>query len=133
MDGDPWRKQITELQEEGRRAFLSADVGRLREIFADDLIVNSPIHRIHDKSQVLDLLEKGIVRHSSSVEHIETMKRQGDLVTVMGYDVVTDPPDDKPVRRRFTNVWRANEDSWRLIIRHATPIAASDVSGPDGR
>jgi ketosteroid isomerase-like protein len=122
--GNAWRRQITALQEEGRRAFLAADVSRLRQIFADDLLVNSPIHRVHDKSQVLDLLERGVVRHSSSVEHIETMKRQGDLVTVMGYDVVTDPPDEKPVRRRFTNVWRADGDSWRLIVRHATPMAS---------
>jgi ketosteroid isomerase-like protein len=120
---DDWRRRIAELQEEGRKAFLASDVERLRRIFADDLVVNSPILRVHDKNQVLDLLARGLVRHSSSVEHIEVMKRQGDLVTVMGYDVVTDPTDGKPVHRRFTNVWRADGDSWRLIIRYATPIA----------
>jgi ketosteroid isomerase-like protein len=117
-----WRRQIEELQEEGRKAFLAADIDGLRKLFADDLIVNSPIHRIHDKNQVLDLLQRGIIRHSSSVEHIELVRRQGDLVTVMGYDVVTNPPDEKPIHRRFTNVWRAHGSSWQLIVRHATPF-----------
>ena len=44
------------------------------------------------------------------------------MVTVMGYDVVTNPPDEKPVLRRFTNVWRAHGSSWQLIVRHATPF-----------
>ena len=52
-----WRRQIEELPEEGRKAFLAADIDGLRKLFADDLIVNSPIHRIHDKNQVLDLLQ----------------------------------------------------------------------------
>jgi len=122
---EDWRRQIAELQEEGRKAFLAADVDRLRQIFADDLIVNSPIHRVHDKDTVLELLERGVVRHSSSAEHIEVVRRQGDLVTVMGWDVVTDPPDEKPVQRRFTNVWRAHGASWQLVVRHATPYAAN--------
>ncbi|HEY7113754.1 MAG TPA: nuclear transport factor 2 family protein [Thermoanaerobaculia bacterium] len=118
-----WRRQIAALEEEGRKAFLAADTGRLRALFADELLVNSPVHRVHDKAKVLELLERGIVRHSSSVERIEVMERLGDVVVVMGEDVVTDPPENAPVRRRFTNVWRAEGDSWRLIVRQATPIA----------
>lgn len=125
MQGDgqerDWRRQIEELQEEGRRAFLAADVGRLSEIFADDLLVNSPIHRVHDKKTVLDLLARGVIRHTSAVEHVEAVERLGDLVVVMGWDTVTGPPDGGTVHRRFTNVWRAHGSSWQLIVRHATP------------
>ena len=121
-DSADWQRQIADLQEEGRKAFQARDIARLRQIFADELIVNSPIHRVHDKSTVLDLLERGVIQHTSSVEHIEAVKRLGDLVTVMGHDVVTNPPDDRPVHRRFTNVWRAHGDTWQLLIRHATPF-----------
>ena len=116
-----WRRQIEELQEEGRRAFLAGDVGRLREIFADDLLVNSPIHRVHDKNTVLDLLARGVIRHTSAIEHVEVVERVGDLVVVMGWDTVTGPPQGGTVHRRFTNVWRAHGSSWQLIVRHATP------------
>ena len=129
-DGTDWRRQIAALQEEGRKAFLAANILRLRSIFSDELLVNSPIHRVHDQEKVLELLERGVIRHSSSVEHIEAMERRGNLVVVMGEDVVTDPPKHEPVRRRFTNVWRADGDSWRLVVRHATPIAASTSRSP---
>jgi hypothetical protein len=91
-------------------------------MFADELIVNSPLNRVTDKRQVLDLLGRGVIGHSSYVEHVEAIRRQGDLVTVMGSDVITDRPEEKPVRRRFTNVWRARGGRWELIIRHATVV-----------
>lgn len=117
-----WRRQIEELQEEGRLAFLAGDVGRLNGIFADDLLVNSPIHRVHDKKTVLDLLARGVIRHTSAVEHLERVERLGDLVVVMGWDTVTGPPTGGTVHRRFTNVWRAHGSSWRLVVRQATPF-----------
>jgi ketosteroid isomerase-like protein len=122
-DSADWQRQIADLQEEDLKAFQARDIERLRRIFADELIVNSPIHRVDDKNTVLDLLERGVIEHTSSVEHIEVMKRLGDLVTVMGHDVVTNPPDERPVHRRFTNVWRADGETWRLLIRQATPFA----------
>jgi ketosteroid isomerase-like protein len=124
-DSTDWQRQIADLQEDGRKAFQARDIARLRQIFADELIVNSPIHRVHDKNTVLDLLERGVIGHSSSVEHIEAVRRHDDLVTVMGYDVVTSPPGEEPVHRRFTNVWRARGGTWQLLIRHATPFEKS--------
>jgi ketosteroid isomerase-like protein len=117
-----WRRQIEELQEDGRRAFLAADVAWLSEMFADDLIVHSPIHLIHDKKTVLDLLGRGLIRHTSAVEHVEAIERRGDLVVVMGWDTVTGPPTGATVHRRFTNVWRAHGSSWQLAVRQATPF-----------
>jgi len=126
MQGDgqerDWRRQIEELQEDGRRAFLAADLARLSELMADDLLVNSPIHRVHDKKTVLDLLARGVIRHASTVEHIEVIERRGDLVVVMGWDTVTGPPSGGTVHRRFTNVWRAHGSSWQLVVRQATPF-----------
>jgi len=117
-----WKNEIERLQSEGVAAFLARDLERLGRMFADELIVNSPLNRVTDKRQVLDLLGRGVIGHSSYVEHVEAIRRQGDLVTVMGSDVITDRPEEKPVRRRFTNVWRARGGRWELIIRHATVV-----------
>jgi len=117
-----WKNEIERLQSEGVAAFLARDLERRGRMFADELIVNSPLNRVTDKRQVLDLLGRGVIGHSSYVEHVEAIRRQGDLVTVMGSDVITDRPEEKPVRRRFTNVWRARGGRWELIIRHATVV-----------
>jgi len=55
------------------------------------------------------------------VEH-EVIRRDGDLVIVMGSDVVKDTPSGPTVRRRFTNVWRKEAGRWKLFIQHANVI-----------
>ena len=117
-----WQREIAELEAVSCRAFLEQDVARLREIFADELLVNSPINRVHDKTTVLELLAKGVIRHTGMNQHIERMVRSGDVVIVMGRDAVTNPPDDARVERRFTNVWRMADGSWRLVARQATVV-----------
>ncbi len=117
-----WQREIAEVEALSCRAFLEQDVDALGRLFADELLVNSPINRIHDKATVLGLLAKGVIRHTGMTQHIERMVRTGDIVIVMGRDTVTNPPDDARVERRFTNVWRAAEGSWRLIARQATIV-----------
>ena len=120
-----WQRQIGELQDQACRAFLAQDIDGLSPILSDDFIVNSPIGRILTKGETLDLLQRGIIRHFSYDEQIELMTRQGDLVVVMGHDIVTNTLDEPPIRRRFTNVWRERAGSWQLIARHAQHIAES--------
>ena len=121
---DGWRRQIERLEEEGTRAFLAQDVETLKRLFSDDFIVNSPLDRINTRDQVLDLLSRGLIRHLSQDVSIELMQRHGNVVVVMGRDVVRNPPEGATVHRRFTNVWEAEGGSWRMIARHAQVVAS---------
>ncbi|MGA9767579.1 MAG: nuclear transport factor 2 family protein [Blastocatellia bacterium] len=83
------QRQISELQDQARRAFLAQDIDALSLILFDDFIVNSPIGRILTKRETLDLLQRVGIRHFSYEEHIEHTVRHGDIVIVMGHDAVT--------------------------------------------
>lgn len=117
-----WQQQIDRLEDQACLAFLNQDINELSLILSDDFIVNSPINRILTKSVTLDLLERGVIRHFSYEAQIEQMTRYGDIVVVMGHDLVTNTPEGPPVRRRFTNVWRETAGSWQMIARHAHNI-----------
>ena len=119
-----WQQEIARIEEECRLAFLAQDLPRLRQLWAEELVVNSPINRIHDRAQVLDLLERGIIRHEWQEQHIELMRRHGDVVFVMGRDSVRNAPDGPVIARRFTNVWSAANGSWQLVARQATQVPA---------
>jgi len=120
-----WRQQIGDLQDQACRAFLAPDIDALSRVLSDDFVVNSPVGRVLTKGETLDLLQRGIIRHFSYNEQIEVMMRHGDLVVVMGWEVVTNSPDGLPIRRRFTNMWCEMAGSWQLIARHAHHIAES--------
>ena len=120
-DGD-WRAEITALEHEANQAFLDHNVDRLEQLFSDDLVVNSPINRVNDKQKVLELLKNRVIGHVSCRLQPELIRRDGNLIVVMGSDVVQNTPAEPTLLRRVTNVWRNEEQGWRLYIRHATIV-----------
>jgi len=118
-----WDAEITALEHDANRAFLERDLVQLDALFSDALVVNSPINRINDKRAILELLGAGAIGHVESTIRHELMRRDGELVVVMGADSVRNTPADPLLHRRFTNVWRREGERWRLYIRHANVIA----------
>lgn len=124
VNATSWETEIRTREEDLRRAFLAADIPALAEILMDGYIVNSPLQKVIDKPQLLELLRAGRIRHQTFEIEIERIARYGDVVIVMGHDVVTDPPEGKVSNRRFTNVWRQESGSWRSVARHAHVLPA---------
>ena len=118
-----WSQLVLAREEESRRAFVGRDIERLTELWSDELLVNSPINRIHNKQQVLDLLRAGKIAHSAFDAHIEAVERRHDVVIVMGSESIVNAPGDAVITRRFTNVWRPEGGSWRLFLRHANIVS----------
>jgi Domain of unknown function (DUF4440) len=117
-----WEQEIRTLEEQGRVAFLAGDIPPLDAMWDDRLLVNSPLNIVNDKAKVLDLLGKGLIRHTRDDVQIEHIVRYGDIVVVMGGDTVDGPPSNVLTHRRFTNIWQLQDGSWRLIARHAQVI-----------
>jgi ketosteroid isomerase-like protein len=120
-----WQKDIATLEAEHCRAFVARDFEQLERLWSDDLLVNSPINRVHDKKRVLELLRAGIISHSSLECQAEAMMQQGRFVVVMGNEVLTNSPGGPQVRRRYTNIWGALGGSWQLVARHANVITGA--------
>ena len=119
-----WQNEIRDLEQEHCRAFVARDFGALERLWSDDLVVNSPINRVHDKKRVLELLRAGIISHASLECHAELTLRHDQFVVVMGNEQLTNSPGEGPVRRRYTNIWRLENGAWRLVVRHANIITA---------
>jgi len=118
-----WRHEIADAEREASDAFLNRDLGQLDRLFSDELVVNSPINVVSDKQKILQLLGTGIIGHVFSEIRHELIRRDGDLVVVMGADSVRNSHAGPTLHRRFTNIWRKEGDRWRLYVRHANVIA----------
>ena len=114
-----WQQEIERIEGLCVEAFVARDIAALRPYFAPALLVNSPLERVNEGAQVLDLLQRGIIAHSSCEATIEHIRRHGDVVVVMGRDRVTDGPEQTISHRRFTNLWRLDGGAWRCFARHA--------------
>jgi len=114
-----WEKEIRDCEAASVDAFLAADLEALNRLWAEDYVVNSPLQRVLGKKEVLGLLQAGRIRHTSYTFEIEHIHRDGDVVVVMGKDLVDGPPGNTLLHRRFTNIWALRDGTWRTIARHA--------------
>ena len=118
---------IRSLEERERTAVLKEDVQALERLWSEELIVNTPQSDISaDRSVVLDRIRRGLIRYSQFDREIEAIRFSENIAIVMGSETIVRKVDSaetpKPVRRRFTNIWRQSTQGWRMIARHANVL-----------
>ena len=120
---------VRSLDDQERAAALNRDVPALERLWSDEFVVNAPNNQVVvGRQQNLDKFVRGGVIDFSSFERtIEFMRVDGNFGVLMGLETVV-PRTDVPsaglvagqiIRRRFTNIWKKEGDTWRLYWRHA--------------
>lgn len=115
-----------------RVAALNRDLPALEALWSEQFTVNAPNNQVVvGRRQNLDTFVRGGVINFSSFERaIEFVRVDGEFAAVMGLETVV-PRADAPsaglvagqvIRRRFTNIWKKEGDTWRLYWRHANVI-----------
>ena len=128
----PEERAALALDDQERIAALKRDVPALERLWSDQFVVNAPNNRVVvGKRAVLDtFVGSGVINFSSFERQIEFVRQDGDYVIIMGLETVrplTDAPAaglvaGQEVHRRFTNIWKREDGTWRLYARHANVI-----------
>ena len=103
-----------------------------RAALVRDSTVNAPNNRVVvGRRAVLDtFVHAGIINFSVFERRIEHIRADGPFVFIMGLETVK-PLRDAPsaglvagqtIERRFTNIWKNEDGTWRLFARHANVI-----------
>ena len=123
---------VRALDDQERIATLNRDLPTIERLWSDDLTVNAPNNRVVvGRRAVLDtFVHAGIINFSVFERRIEHIRADGPFVFIMGLETVK-PIRDAPsaglvagqtVERRFTNIWKNEDGTWRLFARHANVI-----------
>lgn len=121
-----WEQDIRAAEQRHVTAFRANDAAAIDAIIADDFLVNSPRYVVLDKGQLMSLVRSGALNASSFNQSIEHIRRYGDIAVVMGADAISFAPPapnaGRQIKRRFTDIWRFQDNQWRFVARHANPI-----------
>jgi ketosteroid isomerase-like protein len=122
---------IRSLEQTVVKGILAADTNLLKEVWAPELLVNTPRNTIAaNRGAVFQNQRAGLINYSSFQRVVEQVMVQGDVVITMGSETFVsrnDLPETKAgqeVRRRFTNIWRKKNGKWQQVARHASIICS---------
>ena len=106
--------------------FMAADTKGLDGLWANSFIVTNPLNQLATKSQVLGMVNSGILRFASYDRKIEYVRTYGDIAIVAGAETVVwagkMPLAGKLSNLRFTAVWQRSGTGWREVARHANIV-----------
>ncbi|MEJ5146453.1 nuclear transport factor 2 family protein [Sphingobacterium sp. MYb388] len=110
--------QIRKLEKEWTTLLDKKDTTALKSIWTENYVVNNAMGKIVNVNDILALIKRGHV--FPKVDRVvEKITFQDDLAIVMGSEQ-EHSKDGKIKNRRFTNIWMAKQDSWKLVARQAT-------------
>ncbi len=125
-------QRARERDDQERMAALNRNVSALEDLWSEEFTVNAPNNQVvvGRKAVLETFLRSGVINFSKFERQIEYIHADGPYVTIMGLEIVQ-PLTDAPkaglvagqfVKRRFTNVWKNENGTWRLFLRHANVI-----------
>ncbi len=118
-------KEIRNLEETQAQAILQKDSATLRKRWAPGFVVNSPRNTVVTGGQV-EMVMAGIISYTTYKHDLEKILVNGDIVISMGSETVVpvmgNPNGGQTIKRRYTNIYKKENDQWILIARHANEI-----------
>jgi uncharacterized protein (TIGR02246 family) len=129
-------EEIVRTQDDRERiAALKRDIPALEQLWSEQITINAPNNRVvvGRRANMDMFVRSGIINFSSFERTIESIKVDDDFAVIMGLETVVPITDaqsagllaGRQVRRRFTNIWKEEGETWRLYWRHANVIPAA--------
>jgi hypothetical protein len=111
-------------------AFATQDNDAFNALTASDLLVHAPNDTVLQCEAVRSAFRSGRMNYSGGkATNIEFAAVRGEWVVLMGEEVIKPIPPaanaGKTLRRRFTDLWREYDGTWRLSVRQATIVQIS--------
>jgi hypothetical protein len=107
-----------------RRAQLTGDVGELDRLVADELVFTGPNGAVYSKHDDLDGHRRGIIRITRLEPSEERIQHFGNIAVVSVRMEMSGTFEGAPFAGpfRYTRVWRADGDSWRIVAGHVSAV-----------
>ncbi len=110
-----------------RQAQLAGDVAELDRLLDEELVFTGPDGGLYSKADDLDAHRTGMVRIARLEASEERIQRFGEIAVVIVRMEMsgTFRGDAFGGPFRYTRIWRARPDGWRIVAGHVSAIAAA--------
>ena len=119
--------QPEEVESDFFESLINSDVGKLRQVIADDIVLIDVLTGSEvSGSELAEILGSGHLRFNS-INRIEFKVRNYDGVAIItGRTVMAGAYQGQQftINSRYTHVFGKQEESWRMLSAQGTPITS---------
>ena len=126
MTEDPSEASLRACETALRQAQLAGDVRELDRLVDDALVFTGPNGAVYTKQDDLDAHRRGLIRITRLDPSEERIQRFGHIAVVSVRMEMSGSFEGAPFAGpfRYTRVWRAQADSWRIVAGHVSAVLA---------
>ena len=109
-----------------RQAQLTSNVQELDRLVDDALVFTGPNGALYGKQDDLDAHRRGLIRITRLEPSEERVQRFGHIAVVSVRMEMSGTFEGAPFAGpfRYTRVWRAHENGWRIVAGHVSAVLA---------
>lgn len=125
---------LRDIEQQQARAAIAGDRAALERYFAPSFMLVNPSGARVTRAELLAVLTAGgTPPYTSATYQTEDVTVRGDMAYTVGLETVVFSANvqgmqgaqpGQTVQRRITHVWERQGGQWRLVLRHASNVAA---------
>ncbi len=121
---DPSEASLRECEAALRQAQLASDVRILDRLLDDALVFTGPNGAVYGKKDDLDAHRHGVIRITRLEPSEERIQRFGHIAVVSVRMEMSGTFEGEAFAGpfRYTRVWRADADGWRVVAGHVSGV-----------
>jgi len=118
---------VIALRQQETAAMLAGAAGVEAENYSSTFVANTPDRGVIARKEMVEFLKSGTVSYDAIEQTIEYAGAHGDdMVVIMGLEIVVPGSGmsnaGQRVHRRFTDIFRKENEIWRHDLRHANVV-----------
>jgi ketosteroid isomerase-like protein len=124
MNTDNALQDVLAAHEKRRAATLNGDANTVASMMTDDLTFTHANAVVETKEQFVDALKTRKLQYKTLTDEDWQVRIKGSTGVVSGtsHIVVDASGTEHDLRVRFTELWVKEDDSWRMMLLHATEV-----------
>ena len=124
---DPVVMAVIALLQQETAAMLAGTAGAAAENYSSTFVANTPDRGVITGKEMVEFLKSRTVSYDAIEQTIEYASAHGDdIVVIMGVEMVVPgagmPNAGQRGQRRFTDMFRKENEIWRHDLRHANVV-----------
>jgi ketosteroid isomerase-like protein len=126
LPADPSDASLHACEAALRQAQLTSNVQELDRLVDDALVFTGPNGAVYGKQDDLDAHRRGLIRITRLEPSEERVQRFGPIAVVSVRMEMSGIFEGAPFAGpfRYTRVWRAHENGWRIVAGHVSAVLA---------